>query len=76
MDLDCFKSGCVGTNVSWVIGDEVASRSYSYLLFFFFFRSYGADGVSIGDGATLWDLVFVNEENGIGTFDSVCNAWD
>ena len=74
MDLDGFKSGCVGISVPGVIGDEVASHSYSCPLFFFFFRSYGADGVSVGDSATFGDLVFVNEENSTGAFDSVSNA--
>ena len=76
MDLDGFKAGCVGTNVSWVICDEVPARSDSCTLFFFLFRSHGADGAYISDGATLGDLVFVDEENGIGAFDSVTYALD
>ena len=42
---------------------------YSNAIGIVFFRAVCAYGASIGDSATVGNLVFVDEEDGVGAFD-------
>ena len=69
MNFDGLKATGVGASLTWVIGDEVSTSSDSSLIGIICFGSVGAHGASIGDSATVMNLVFVDEEDGVGAFD-------
>ena len=69
MDFDGLKASGVGASFTWVVDDEVYTSCYSSLIGIIFFRSTGAHGASIGDSATVRNLVFVDEEDSVGVFD-------
>ena len=69
MDFDGLKASGIDASFTWVVGDEVSTSCYSILIGIVFFRSVGAYCLSIGDSATIGNLVFVDEEDGVDTFD-------
>ena len=72
--LDCFDASSVSGDNSWTISDEVTTDSDLCPFGFFLLWSDGADNAREGDCPALGDLVLVNEEDGVGSFDSVSNA--
>ena len=69
MDFDGLKASGVSASLTWVVGDEVSASCYSSLIGIVFFRAVGAYSASIGDRGTVGNLVFVDEEYGVGAFD-------
>ena len=69
MDFDGLKANGIGASFTWVVGEEVSTSCYSSSIGIVFFRVVGAYGASIGDSSTVGNLVFVDEEDGVGTFD-------
>ena len=69
MDFDGLKASSVGASFTRIVGDEIAASCYSSLIGIVFFRSVDAHGASIGDSATVGNLVFVDEEDGVCAFD-------
>ena len=72
--LDCFDISSVSSDNAWVISDEVATDGDSSPFWFFFLWSGGADNAREVDCPAFGHLVLVNEEDGVGSFDSVANA--
>ena len=69
IDFDGLKASGVGASFTWVVGDEVSTSCNSSLIGTVFFRAVGSYGTSIGDSATVKNLVFVDEEDSVGAFD-------
>ena len=67
--FDGLKASAISASFSWVVSEEVSTSCYSGLIGIVFFRSIGAYGVSIGDSATVGNLVFLDEEDCVGAFD-------
>ena len=59
---------------AWTIFDEVATDCDSGSFGIFLLRTDGAHNSREGDCSALGDLVLVDEEDGVGSFDSVANA--
>ena len=69
MNFDGLKASGAGATLIWVVGDEDSTSCCSSSIGIPFFRWVGAHGVSIGDSATVGNLVFVDEEDDVGAFD-------
>ena len=69
MNFDGLKASGVGASLTWVVGDEVPTSCYSSSIGMVFFRLVGAHSASIGDSAIMRNLVFADEEDGVGAFD-------
>ena len=70
MDFDGLKASGVGASFTKrVVGDDISASCYLSLIGMIFFRLVGAHGASMGDSATSGNLVFVDEEDGVGAFD-------
>ena len=74
MELDGFNVCSFSGDNAWTILDEVTTDCNSGSLGVFFFRADGANNLREGDCSALGDLVLVDEEDCIGSFDSVSNA--
>ena len=74
VELDCFNISCLSGDNARVVSDEVATHgdpcSFGVLLL----RANGANNLWEGDCPSFGHLVFVNEKDCVGTFDSVTNA--
>ena len=69
MNFDGLKVSGVYASFTRIVGDEISTRCYSSLIGIIFFRLVGVYSASIGDSTTSGDLVFVDEEDGVCTFD-------
>ena len=69
MDFDGLKASGAGASLARVIGVEFSTSCDSSSIGIIFFRSIGAHSASIGDSATVRNLVFVDEKDGVGAFD-------
>ena len=69
MDFDGLKASGISASHTWVVGDEVSTSCYSILIGIVLFRLVSAHGAGIGDSATVGNLVFVDEEDGVSAFD-------
>ena len=58
---------------AWMIFDEVATDCDSGSFGVFFFRANGAEDSRVGDCSALGDLLLVDGEDCVGSFDSVSN---
>ena len=74
VQFDCFNVSCFCGDNAWVISDEVTTHCDPCSLWFFFLWSDGADNSREGHGPALGDLVLVNEEDGVGAFDSIAKT--
>ena len=74
MELDGFNVCSFSGDNAWMIFDEVATDCDSGSFGVFFFRANGANNLREGDCPALGDLVLVDEEDCIGSFDSVSNS--
>ena len=69
MDFDGLKATGIGASLTWIVGDEVSTSGSSSSIEIIFFRSVCADRASIDDSATIGNLMFVDEKDGVGAFD-------
>ena len=74
MELDGFNVCSLSGDNAGVILDEVATDCNASSFGFIFLWADGADDSWEGDGPALGHLVFVNEEDCVGSFDSVSNS--
>ena len=74
VELDGFNVGCFCGDNAWAVFDEVATHCDSGSFGIFFLRANGANNPREGDCPALGDLVLVDEEDCVGSFDSVSNA--
>ena len=69
MNFDGLKASGICASFIRIVGDEIFTSCYSSLIGIVFFRLVGTYSASIGDRATVGNLVFVDEEDGVGAFD-------
>ena len=74
MEFDCLCVCSLSGDNARVVEDEVATDCDPCLLGFFFLWAHGADNPWKGCCSAFGDLVFVDEEDGVGAFDSVPDA--
>ena len=74
MELDCFNVSCLSGDNTRAVCDEVATDCDPCSFGVFLFRADGANDPREGDCSALGDLVLVDEEDCVGSFDSVSNA--
>ena len=67
--LDGFKAGGLCAGFAGVIGDEVPSRRHSCTVLFIFFGADSANDSCVRHSSVGRHLVFVDEEDGVGSFD-------
>ena len=72
--LDCFNVSCLSGDNAGIVFDEVATDCDPCSLGFLLLWSDCADNAREGDGPAFGDLVFVDEEDGVGALDSTTNA--
>ena len=69
MDFDSLKASSIGASSTRIVGDKISTSCYLSSIGIVFFRTVGAHSASIGDSATVGNLVFVDEEDGASAFD-------
>ena len=74
VELDCFNVRCFCGDNAWVVCDEVTTHCDLCPLWFFFLWLDCAYNSRVGDCATFWDLVFVDELDGVCALDSTADA--
>ena len=74
VQFDCFNVSCFCGNNAWTVSDEVATCGDAGSLWLILLRSDCADNSREGHGPALGDLVLVNEEDGVGAFDSIAKT--
>jgi len=74
MDFDSFYVGGLCANVTKVVMDEIATDGDSGAIWFIFFWANGANNSGVCDRTAFGNLVFVDEEDGIGSCDAVAHA--
>ena len=74
VELDGFNVCSLSGDNTWAILDEVTTDCNAGPFGFIFLWANGADNAGEGDGPALGHLVFVNEEDCVGAFDSVSDA--
>ena len=74
MELDGFNVCSFSGDSTWIVLDEVATDCDPYSFWVFLFRADGANNSGEGDCSALRNLVLVNEEDCVGSFDSVSNS--
>ena len=70
MDFDGFNVSCFSSDNTRVVKDEIATDSDSASIGVFFFRAFSANNSWVGYSTAWWYLVFVNEKDGVGAFNS------
>ena len=74
MEFDGFNVCSFGGGNAWMVFHEVATDCDSGSFGIFLLRADGANNSGEGDCSALGDLVLVDKEDCIGSFDSVSNA--
>ena len=74
VELDSFNVCSFSGDNAWTISDEVATDCDLCSLGFFLLRLHGADNLGAGDCSAFGHLMLVDEEHGVGSFDSIANA--
>ena len=74
MELDGFNVGSFSGDNAWVVLYEVATDCDPCSFWVFLFRADGANNSGEGDCSALRNLVLVDEEDCVGSFDSVSNS--
>ena len=74
MELDGFNVCSFSGDNAWTVFDEVATDCHSGSFGIFFFWADGANNLRTGHCSALGDLMLVDEEDCIGSFDSVSNS--
>ena len=74
VEFDCFNVCSFSGDNARIVFDEVATDSDSCSFGVFFLWSDCAYDSREGDCPAFGDLVFVDEEDGVGSFDSVAHA--
>ena len=74
VELDGFNVCSFSGDNAWVVFDEVATHCDSGSFGIFLFRADGANDSRVGNCSAFGYLVFVYEEDCIGSFDSVTNS--
>ena len=74
MKFDCFNICSLSGDNARTVFDEVATDCDPCSLWFVLLWSDGADNTREGHGPPFGDSVLVDEEDGIGSFDSVADA--
>ena len=74
MDFNGFYVSCFSGDNAWVVEDEVAADSNSTSIGVIFFRAFSTNNSWVGYSTAWWYLVFVNEKDGVGAFDSSSHA--
>ena len=74
MELDGFNVCSFSGDNAWMIFDEVATDCDSGSFGIFLLRADGANNLWKGDCSALGNLVLVDEEDCVGSFDSVACA--
>ena len=74
MELDGFNVCSFSGDNARIVFDEVATDCDPCSFGVFLFWADGAYNTREGDGPALGHLVFVNEEDCVGSFDSVSNS--
>ena len=73
MEFDGFNVCSFGGDNAWTIFCEVATDCDPCSFEVFLFRADGANNLGEGDCSALGNLVLVDEEDCVGSFDSVSN---
>ena len=68
VELDCFNVCSFSGDNAWTISCEVATDCNLCSFGVFLLRANGADNSWKGDCSAFGNLVFVDEEDGIGSF--------
>ena len=74
VELDCFNVCSLGDDNTRTVGDEVATDCDAGPFGLFLLWLHGACHAREGNCPAFWHLVFVNEEDCVGSFDSVSNS--
>ena len=74
VELDCFNVCSLGSHNTRAVGDEVATDCDLCSFGVFLLRANGANNLWKGDCSAFGNLVFVDEEDCVGSFDSVSNT--
>ena len=74
VELDGFNISSLSGDNAWVISDEAATDCDLCSFGFFFLWANGANNSGKGDFSAFGNLMLVDEEDCVGSFDSVANS--